>query len=100
MAEFVHGVRVRKVELRCQEPSLCPSKEDCMRSIIYNDSKSRILFPIDSAYPIQGSLTFKKTLYFSLCGFCILGEPAMYQQTLLEEAEQEAVSSGSLPWKR
>lgn len=45
MAELVHGVRVRKVELRCQEPSLCPSKEDCMRSIIYNDSNIQNSLP-------------------------------------------------------
>ena len=45
MAEFVHGVRVRKVELTCQEPSLCPSKEDCMRSIIYNDSNIQNSLP-------------------------------------------------------
>ena len=62
---------------------------------------SRILFPIDSGYPIPGQSHFQEdTLYFLLCSFCILGEPVMYQQTLLEEAEQEAVSSGSLPWKR
>ena len=62
MAEFVPRVRVRKADLRCQEPSLCPSKEDCMKSIIYNDSHPEFSSPSILLTQSQASLTFKKTL--------------------------------------
>ena len=62
MAEFVLRVRVRKVDLRCQELSLCTSKEDCMKSIIYNDSHPEFSSPSILLTQSQARLTFKKTL--------------------------------------